>query len=69
MPKPLWLIVIVLLLPLGGVAYLVAGRGVDEEPPPPPSPGPRVKAPDDDPDFLRSLKRRPPRDPRRDEQA
>jgi hypothetical protein len=51
LPKPVWLLVILILAPLGGVLYLVAGRaaeGVEE-------PGPRPLAPDDDPEFLRRL--------------
>jgi hypothetical protein len=57
LPKPLWLLVIIGLLPFGGVLWIVAGRQ--------PTPGPptarrlRTMGPDDDPDFLRSL--RPPR--------
>lgn len=58
LPKPLWLLVIVLTAPFGATMWLLFGR----------SPGPdrssaagrrRVLAPDDDPDFLRSLD--PPR--------
>lgn len=56
LPKPLWLVLIVLLAPVGAVAWLVLGRIK------PPTDGngggggtPPVIAPDDDPDFLRSL--------------
>ena len=54
LPKPLWLLVIVLLLPVGGVLWLLLGR---QAPPRGPNRGgrPRVIAPDDDPDFLRRL--------------
>jgi Phospholipase_D-nuclease N-terminal len=58
LPKPVWLLVIVALLPFGGLLWIVLGRQ--------PIPGPptarrlRTIAPDDDPDFLRSLKP-PPR--------
>jgi hypothetical protein len=56
MPKPLWLLVIVALSPMGAVAWLLLGRIR----PPADGPGgggrtPPVVAPDDDPDFLRSL--------------
>jgi hypothetical protein len=58
LPKPLWVVVILLLFPpIGGVAYLLFGRQ------PTSSPRsmrgrPRVVAPDDDPDFLRTLEQR-----------
>ena len=62
LPKPLWLLVIVALPLVGGVMWLLFGRA--------PSPGwgggggrLRTIGPDDDPDFLRSLK--PPRPRRR----
>ena len=59
LPKPLWLLAIVLLWipPIGGIAWLVAGR---VRVPPPAAPHqaiPRALAPDDDPEFLRSLNR------------
>lgn len=56
LPRPLWLFVILVLLPpLGGLAYIVAGRSGGSWR----GPGsrPRVTAPDDDPDFLRTLDR------------
>ena len=58
LPKPLWLLAIVLLWipPLGGIAWLVAGR-VRAATAPEPQPFPRALAPDDDPEFLRSLNR------------
>jgi Phospholipase_D-nuclease N-terminal len=64
LPRWAWVLVI-LLVPLGGpVAWFTLGRPhrriVPEtgwRPPPPPRP----KAPDDDPDFLRSLDDRKPR--------
>jgi hypothetical protein len=63
MPRVVWLLLIVLLAPVGAVIWLVFGRE--------PSGGggggrgPRVIAPDDDPDFLRSLDvdARHPKDP------
>jgi hypothetical protein len=57
LPKPLWLLVIVAVPLFGGLAYILVGRV-----PAPGSPTSRLKrtiAPDDDPDFLRSLD--PPR--------
>jgi hypothetical protein len=62
LPKPLWLLVIIAAPLVGGVMYLLLGRQ-----PVPGAPDPRrqrLVAPDDDPDFLRSLD--PPRthDPR-----
>lgn len=57
LPKPLWLLLIVAFPLFGGVTYLWLGRQ-----PAPGSPNSRqlrTIAPDDDPDFLRSLD--PPR--------
>jgi Phospholipase_D-nuclease N-terminal len=64
LPKVVWLLVIAVTLPigaLGGIGYLVFGR-----PHPEPGMGPggggqihRGPAPDDDPDFLRSLDQHP----------
>ena len=69
LPKPLWLLVILLLSipPIGGIAWLVVGRVRQASPVPA---DPHVVAPDDDPDFLRSLDRLrrqtpPPGRPRR----
>ena len=57
LPKPLWLLAIVLLWipPIGGIAWLVVGRV--RVAPAPEQPFPRTLAPDDDPEFLRSLNR------------
>jgi hypothetical protein len=53
LPKPLWLVVVLLLLPpVGGLAYLTLGRGRRAGPE---NARPRLVAPDDDPDFLRGL--------------
>jgi Phospholipase_D-nuclease N-terminal len=59
LPRGLWAVVV--LIPIAGpVAWLVSGRPNGEDVVhAPPRPRPRVVAPDDDPDFLRSL-RRPP---------
>ena len=58
LPKPLWVLVVLLFFPpVGGLAYPFLGRPVG-------SSGasmrgrPRVVAPDDDPDFLRTLEQR-----------
>jgi Phospholipase_D-nuclease N-terminal len=57
-PRPLWVLVILLLPLLGPIAYFLFGRPI-----PPPSEGgpirrtpPRPSSPDDDPDFLRSIR-------------
>jgi hypothetical protein len=53
LPRWGWIIIMVLIPPLGAVAYLVAGR-----PKRPGNGGKKPKrsiAPDDDPDFLRGL--------------
>lgn len=52
LPKPLWLVVVVLLPPAGAIAWLLVGRHRELPRQRPPS-GPR--GPDDDPDFLRGL--------------
>lgn len=59
LPKLVWILLIILVTPVGGVAWLIAGRphtGTGSRPGPtrPTRPtGPR--GPDDDPDFLRGL--------------
>ncbi len=55
LPRLAWGAVIVLLPVLGPVAWLVAGRPLPGRPPQRQT---RVLAPDDDPDFLRSLRNR-----------
>lgn len=61
MPKPLWLAVILLLSPIGPVAWLLAGRGRGPAQSTRPKPSGPI-APDDDPEFLRELDRRTRRD-------
>jgi hypothetical protein len=56
-PKPLWLLLIVAFPLFGGVMYILLGR--QPTPGSPNSRQTRTVAPDDDPDFLRSLD--PPR--------
>ena len=51
LPKPVWLLLIVLLPIGGGVLYLALGRATED----PTGPVARPLAPDDDPDFLRRL--------------
>lgn len=60
LPRAMWALIV--LIPLGGpVAWLVYGRPNGEEVvQAAPKPRPKVIAPDDDPDFLRSLRRPPP---------
>ena len=83
LPKPLWLLLIVLLGGIGGVAWLIAGRprassagrggsgpllGRAGAPGSPPR-GNRPLAPDDDPEFLRSLRRAAEEQRRRQREA
>jgi Phospholipase_D-nuclease N-terminal len=66
LPKPLWLVCIVLVPFVGAAAWLVLGRtrsfgvgrsgaGRSAGGPAKPAPPPKPIAPDDDPDFLRSI--------------
>ena len=59
LPKPLWLLVIIAAPLFGGLMYLLVGR--QPTPGAPTSRRQRTIAPDDDPDFLRSLDPPPPR--------
>lgn len=54
LPKALWVLVIVLIVLIGPLAWLVAGRGRPAARSALPEP-PRPVAPDDDPGFLRDL--------------
>lgn len=71
LPKVVWVVAIALVPLAGSVAYLVLGRvgaGADRSR----RTGPRTVAPDDDPDFLRSLdkdQRRLPEDRRPEDRA
>ena len=61
LPKWIWVILCVLVTPVGGVLYLTLGRplGADEMPSAPNQARPKPKrAPDDDPEFLRNLAQR-----------
>jgi hypothetical protein len=65
LPKALWVLLIVLVPLVGGVAWLVLGRPQPLRGGGTPGYGPprAPRGPDDDPDFLRGLGRRPPSDP------
>lgn len=54
LPKAVWMLVIVLLPLVGGLAWLIAGRPRPLRQPPSGRP-PQPRGPDDDPDFLRGL--------------
>ncbi|MEV4375317.1 PLDc N-terminal domain-containing protein [Streptosporangium amethystogenes subsp. fukuiense] len=64
LPKLLWVLIVVLLLPVGGLFWLLLGRPygpraprsllAEDMPQRPEAP----KGPDDDPDFLKDLDRR-----------
>src|SRR4051812_37509970 len=57
LPKIVWIVVILLFSPVGGIAWFLAGRPKGE--PTAVTPAKRKPvAPDDDPDFLRSLEDR-----------
>ncbi|GAA2245545.1 PLDc N-terminal domain-containing protein [Herbiconiux moechotypicola] len=60
LPRPVWVLIILLFTPLGGILWLLIGRGRRSTTPPP-----RTLAPDDDPDFLGTIK--PVYDPQQDE--
>ncbi len=53
LPKWGWLVVILLVQPIGSLAYFFAGR--PRGPKGPRAPKRRILPPDDDPDFLRKL--------------
>lgn len=54
LPKLLWVVLIVLVAPIGPLIWLLAGRDRGAGPPQR-TQLPRPVAPDDDPDFLRNL--------------
>lgn len=60
-PKPVWLLAILVLPVLGALGWLFLGRPRLERGPS--RRGPGLVAPDDDPDFLRSLRPDPPANP------
>ena len=63
-PRPVWLLLIVVFAPVGGVVWIVVSRWTPDGPGRGGG-GPRTVAPDDDPDFLHSLDLDPKRDGRR----
>jgi len=62
LPKPIWIVLVILLSLIGSILWWGIGRGPVEQRShgrvPDPPPPPRAKGPDDDPDFLRSLDRK-----------
>ncbi len=54
LPKWGWILAIILLVPIGSVAYWIAGR--PKRPRSIHGPKRRILPPDDDPDFLRNIK-------------
>jgi hypothetical protein len=68
LPRPAWLLVVLVVPLVGGIAYLLLGRDRADGPR---LSRPRVVAPDDDPEFLRQLdqqRRRAAAEERRREQ-
>jgi Phospholipase_D-nuclease N-terminal len=64
LPRGLWALVVVVPL-FGAAAWLAFGRpNGTQQPQPVPRAQPRTLAPDDDPEFLRSLRRPPPEEGR-----
>jgi hypothetical protein len=60
LPRPVWVLIILLFTPIGGILWLLIGRGRRSTTPPR-----RALGPDDDPDFLGTI--RPLPDPLQDE--
>lgn len=58
LPKWVWVLMCALIPVVGGLLYLTLGRPVGPTPPIKRGPQTKVVAPDDDPNFLRDLKRR-----------
>jgi hypothetical protein len=56
LPKVLWVLLILLVAPLGSIVYFFAGR--PKRPTAPSRPRGRTLAPDDDPEFLEELRQR-----------
>lgn len=69
LPKAVWVVAIVLMPLVGSLVYLFLGRTSPGSAPPPWNPpgGRRFTAPDDDPEFLRSLDSSRPRPPENDD--
>ncbi|WP_378144910.1 PLD nuclease N-terminal domain-containing protein [Cnuibacter sp. UC19_7] len=62
LPRWAWVLIVLLLPPIGGVLWFLIGRGAKRGA----APRPRVLGPDDDPDFLGTM-RAPTRSPVDDE--
>ncbi len=66
LPKPLWILLVILLSLVGSILWWGIGRAPREarslgryaNDPPAAPPRPQAKGPDDDPDFLRSIDKR-----------
>ncbi|MDO9395316.1 MAG: PLD nuclease N-terminal domain-containing protein [Herbiconiux sp.] len=54
LPRPVWVLIILLFTPIGGILWLLIGRGRRVTGPPR-----RAMGPDDDPDFLGTIRRAP----------
>jgi hypothetical protein len=55
LPKPLWMVLIILLPAVGAIAWITLSKIAKPKPRPTPRRPARPIAPDDDPDFLRRL--------------
>jgi hypothetical protein len=79
LPKPVWLIIVILLPDVGSIAWLVAGRPWAARQPDlaaegdrggrPPRPAARVTSPDDDEEFIARLRARAEEQRRRGREA
>jgi phospholipase D-like protein len=76
LPKIAWLLIVILLMDIGSIAWLIAGRVWNGEPRVPltknsgrPAGRPAAKNPDDDEDFLASLRSRAEEQRRRAREA
>jgi phospholipase D-like protein len=76
LPKIAWLLIVILLMDIGSIAWLIAGRDWNAEPrvPAAKAPGrpagrPRANNPDDDEDFLAGLRSRAEEQRRRAREA
>ena len=58
LPKWVWVLMCAFIPLVGGILYLTLGRPIGPTPPMKRGPKTKVVAPDDDPNFLRDLKRR-----------
>ncbi len=58
LPKWVWVLLCVVVTPIGGLFYILVGRPISSPNESGSSKGRGPKAPDDDPDFLRNLAER-----------